>query len=76
MAAFRLAPKFYLFTYPENSTSLWRQFLDEMQPAMPRHDELNVEVKNYKGRNANTTGDGLHAVFESPAGAIAAALAG
>ena len=66
-----------LFTDLENSTRLWEQFPDEMRPAMARHDELmQAAIKNHNGRIVKTTGDGLHAVFDSPADAIAAALAG
>ena len=37
---------------------------------------MQAAVKNHNGRIVKTTGDGLHAVFDSPTDAIAAALAG
>ncbi len=71
------APLTFLFTDLENSTRLWDEFPGEMRPVMARHDALLKEtVESHRGRIVKTTGDGLHAVFESAADAFAAALAG
>ncbi|MCB0236957.1 MAG: adenylate/guanylate cyclase domain-containing protein, partial [Anaerolineae bacterium] len=71
------APLTFLFTDLENSTLLWAQFPDEMQQAAARHDALmRASIEGHSGRVVKTTGDGFHAVFESPADGVAAALAG
>ena len=70
-------PLTFLFTDLENSTLLWEQFPDEMQQAAARHDALmRASIEGHSGRVVKTTGDGFHAVFESPADGVAAALAG
>jgi predicted ATPase/class 3 adenylate cyclase len=72
-----LKPLTFLFTDLENSTPLWEQFPVEMQPASAQHDELlRAVIEGHTGRVVKTTGDGFHAVFESPAEAVAAALDG
>lgn len=69
-------PLTFLFTDLENSSSLWEKFPGEMRPALATHDRLLKEaVESYRGRIVKKTGDGLHAVFESPADGVAAALA-
>ena len=70
-------PLTFLFTDLENSTPLWEQFPNVMRCALERHDALLKEaIENHRGHIIKTTGDGLHAVFESPADAVVAALAG
>lgn len=70
-------PLTFLFTDLENSTLLWEQFPKKMQQASARHDALMREIiERHRGRVVKTTGDGFHAVFESPLDGIAAALAG
>jgi predicted ATPase/class 3 adenylate cyclase len=74
-----MAPKplTFLFTDLENSTPLWEKYPNDMQQASARHDVLMREViEQHKGRVVKTTGDGFHAVFESPLDGVAAALAG
>lgn len=67
----------FLFTDLESSTHLWQQFPEAMRTAQARHDALLKEaVGAHRGRIVKTTGDGLHAVFESAEEAVAAALAG
>ena len=70
-------PLTFLFTDLENSTPLWEQFPDEMRIASARHDALIREIiEAHQGRVVKTTGDGFHAVFESPSDGVAAALNG
>lgn len=70
-------PLTFLFTDLEGSTRLWEQFPDIMRAALERHDALlKKAVKAHHGRIVKTTGDGLHAVFETPSDGVAAALAG
>jgi len=70
-------PLTFLFTDLENSTHLWEQFPQVMRPALARHDALlRAAVEHHHGKIVKTTGDGLHAVFESPSDGVAAALAG
>ncbi|MEZ4771040.1 MAG: adenylate/guanylate cyclase domain-containing protein [Caldilineales bacterium] len=67
----------FLFTDLENSTALWESFPEEMRIASACHDALMRDViRQYHGRVVKTTGDGFHAVFESPLNAVSAALAG
>ena len=67
----------FLFTDLEDSTHLWEQFPVEMRPALARQDELlQGIVAEHNGRLVKKTGDGVHAVFESAADGVAAALAG
>jgi predicted ATPase/class 3 adenylate cyclase len=67
----------FLFTDLENSTPLWENHPVEMRPASARHDALmRGIIEQHRGRVVKTTGDGFHAVFESPTDAVAAALAG
>jgi class 3 adenylate cyclase len=57
----------FLFTNLENSTPLWERFPDDTQQASARHDALIREIiELHQGRVVKTTGDGYHAVFESP----------
>jgi predicted ATPase/class 3 adenylate cyclase/tetratricopeptide (TPR) repeat protein len=67
----------FLFTDLEDSTRLWEQFPDAMRTSLAQHDQLlHTAVESHQGRVVKTTGDGLHAVFDSPSEALAAALAG
>ena len=70
-------PLTFLFTDLENSTPLWENYPVEIRQASARHDALlRAIIEGHRGRVVKTTGDGFHAVFESPAEGIAAALAG
>ncbi|MDX1437192.1 MAG: adenylate/guanylate cyclase domain-containing protein, partial [Anaerolineales bacterium] len=74
-----MSPKLstFLFTDLENSTRLWDQYPHDMQAASARHDALlRAVIEGHRGRVVKTTGDGLHAVFESASDGVAAALAG
>jgi predicted ATPase/class 3 adenylate cyclase len=65
----------FLFTDLENSTPLWEKFPDEMQRVSARHDALLRDIIEMNGgRLIKTTGDGFHAVFESPQDGVAAML--
>jgi predicted ATPase/class 3 adenylate cyclase len=68
-------PLTFLFTDLENSSRLWEQFPDEMRNALARHDMLlKKTIETHGGCIVKTTGDGLHAIFESPSDAVTAAL--
>ncbi|MCB0204627.1 MAG: AAA family ATPase [Anaerolineae bacterium] len=70
-------PLTFLFTDLQDSTSLWENFAEEMQIASARHDALlRSIIDKHGGRVVKTTGDGFHAVFESPLDAVTTALAG
>jgi class 3 adenylate cyclase len=57
----------FLFTDLENSTQLWERFPEAMKNALERHDTiLRASVEASNGQVIKTTGDGLHAVFDSP----------
>jgi predicted ATPase/class 3 adenylate cyclase len=64
----------FLFSDLENSTRLWEEHPEAMKAALARHDEiLRAAVEARGGRVVKSTGDGLHAVFETAhAGAVAA----
>jgi class 3 adenylate cyclase len=68
----------FLFTDIDNSTLLWEQDPDLMQPAMVRHDEL-VEacVDEYRGTLVRPRGEGdsRFAVFKLASDAAVAAIA-
>lgn len=65
----------FLFTDLEGSTKLWEAFPDTMQGALARHDAiLRQAIESNGGRVIKTTGDGVHAAFESGHGGVAAAL--
>lgn len=66
----------FLFTDIEGSTKLWEEEPEAMQPALARHDELLRDcIEQNGGLIVKTTGDGLHAVFNSTSDAIQASLA-
>jgi predicted ATPase/class 3 adenylate cyclase len=65
----------FLFTDIEGSTRLWEQQPEAMRPALARHDAITkAAVIEHRGSIVKTTGDGVHAVFDDAADAIAAAL--
>ncbi|MEJ2266644.1 MAG: adenylate/guanylate cyclase domain-containing protein [Anaerolineales bacterium] len=65
----------FLFTDLENSTGLWQQAPVAMQDALARHDAItHAAVKDHNGRIVKTTGDGLHAVFDSAVDGVLAAV--
>ncbi len=67
----------FLFTDLEGSTRLWEEHPQKMLAAMSQHDALlKNAVEEQNGHIVKTTGDGLHAVFESPVNGLQAALAG
>jgi len=66
----------FLFTDIEGSTRLWEQEPERMREALARHDLVGRDaVTAHRGVLVKTTGDGLHAAFDDPCDALAAALA-
>jgi predicted ATPase/class 3 adenylate cyclase len=66
----------FLFTDIEGSTQLWDQHPEAMKAALARHDSiLKTAVASNHGQVLQMAGDGLHAVFETPAQGVAAMLA-
>jgi predicted ATPase/class 3 adenylate cyclase len=67
--------KTFMFTDIEASTRLWEEHPGEMAAALARHDAILVEaVDQTRGRVVKTTGDGMIAVFDSVADAVAATI--
>jgi predicted ATPase/class 3 adenylate cyclase len=67
----------FLFTDLENSTPLWENHPALMQELAAQHDTLMREaIEAHRGRVVKTTGDGFHAIFETAADGVAAAVAG
>jgi predicted ATPase/class 3 adenylate cyclase len=65
----------YLFTDIEGSTRMWEENAAGMRPALARHDALSrAAIEGHRGVLVKRTGDGLHAVFDDPADALAATL--
>ncbi|MEO8345372.1 MAG: tetratricopeptide repeat protein [Betaproteobacteria bacterium] len=65
----------FLFTDIEGSTKLWETEPVRMADALERHDVLcRGVVDDHGGRLIKMIGDGLHAVFVEPEGAVAATL--
>jgi len=65
----------FLFTDLENSTGLWQQAPAAMHDALARHDAITqAGVKDHNGHIVKTTGDGLHAAFESAVDGVLAAV--
>jgi len=65
----------FLFTDIEGSTRLWEEYPEAMQAVLARHDAiLRQAVEAGGGHIIKTTGDGVHAVFDSAAGGVAATL--
>ena len=69
--------KTFLFTDLENSTQLWEQYPAEMQSVLAGHDDiLKLTITNANGTIVKSTGDGVHAIFDSVQDALNAALEG
>ena len=65
----------FLFTDVEGSSRLWEQRPREMRGVLALHDALlRAAVEEHGGHVVKTTGDGLHAVFESAHRAVMAAM--
>jgi predicted ATPase/class 3 adenylate cyclase len=65
----------FLFSDIEGSTRLWEQVPERMQPALARHDAIaRAAVVDNRGSVVKSTGDGIHAAFDSAADALNAAL--
>src|SRR5919201_338586 len=65
----------FLFTDLESSTELWELHRRFMNEALERHDAiLRDAVETSNGQVVKTTGDGLMAVFASPADGVNACL--
>ncbi len=66
----------FLFTDIEGSTQLWEGHPEAMKAALAKHDSIVKEAVQANGGHViKTTGDGIHAVFESAGHGVAAALA-
>jgi predicted ATPase len=66
----------FLFTDLEGSTRLWERFPQAMKRALERHDTiLQNAVTGSNGQVVKATGDGLMAIFASPADGVSACLA-
>jgi predicted ATPase/class 3 adenylate cyclase len=65
----------FLFTDIEGSSRLWDQEPERMKHALARHDALaRAAVEAHRGLMVKMTGDGVHAAFDDPLDAVAAAL--
>src|SRR5215207_3650245 len=65
----------FLFTDLEGSTRRWERFPQAMNVALERHDAiLGAAVAGSNGQVVKTTGDGIMAVFASPADAVRACV--
>ncbi len=65
----------FLFTDIENSTRLWEEQPDGMRHALAMHDRMAREaVSDHRGTLVKMRGDGMHAAFDDPLDAIAAAV--
>jgi predicted ATPase/class 3 adenylate cyclase len=65
-----------LFTDLEDSTRRWDSEPEIMEETLVRHDEiLGAEISRFGGLITKHTGDGVMAVFESPASAVSATVA-
>ncbi len=66
----------FLFTDLEGSTKLWERYPGAMKTALARHDEIvRQAIEGHGGQVIKSTGDGFHAVFDTCASGVAAALA-
>ena len=66
----------FLFTDIEGSTRLWQEKPESMKSVMAKHDSILKEsIESHRGHVVKTTGDGVHAVFETAADAINSTLA-
>ncbi len=65
----------FLFSDIEGSTRLWEQVPERMQQALARHDAIaRAAVVGHRGSVVKSTGDGIHAAFDSATDALGAAL--
>ena len=65
----------FLFSDIEGSTRLWEQMPERMQPALACHDAIaHAAVVEHRGSVVKSTGDGIHAAFDSAHDALRAAL--
>jgi len=65
----------YLFSDIEGSTRLWEADPARAAHTVAWHDEVSRKaVQRHRGAIVKTTGDGVHAVFEDPADAVAAVI--
>ena len=66
----------FLFTDVEGSSRLWEQEPARMRSAMERHDAIvKAAVAERRGKVVKMLGDGVHAAFDDPLNAVAAAIA-
>lgn len=66
----------FLFTDIEGSTRLWEDAPERMRVALAAHDAIARDcVVGQGGTLVKSTGDGIHAVFADPRGALGAAVA-
>ena len=65
----------FLFTDIEGSSRLWEAEPVRMRATMERHDSIcRATVAEHRGRVVKMLGDGVHAAFEDPLDAVAAAI--
>ncbi len=65
----------FLFTDLEDSTRLWEEQPERMRPALAMHDRAaRKAVSDHRGTLVKMTGDGMHAAFDDPLDAVAAAV--
>ena len=65
----------FLFTDIEGSARLWEKHPGAMKSALAQHDAiLRAAVESHQGRVIKSTGDGVHACFNTALDAIHAAL--
>jgi len=66
----------FLFTDVEGSSRLWEQEPARMRSAMEHHDAIvKAAVAERRGKVVKMLGDGVHAAFDDPLNAMAAAIA-
>ncbi len=65
----------FLLTDIEGSTKLWEAYPQAMKAALEKHDALITRaVESNGGHVIKSTGDGIHAVFDSPTDALSATI--
>jgi predicted ATPase/class 3 adenylate cyclase/Flp pilus assembly protein TadD len=65
----------FVFTDIEGSTTLWEKTPEAMQDALAQHDRtLREAIASAGGRIVKSTGDGVHAVFDTPVKALIACI--
>ena len=65
----------FLFTDVEGSTRLWEEEPERMKPALACHDAISrAAVESHHGLVVKSTGDGLHAAFDTALDALGAAV--